>query len=125
VLQQTSPSLPSPSPSSGGPGLVGVDRPDRLFEIELTSSPTALLCVLNTVRQRQCDVLRVEFAGEADRRGRLRLVLRPPSVRAGSLTAWIERLIDVVDVREIPSEGIPTWPKSSSSSSSSSASAGS
>jgi acetolactate synthase small subunit len=76
------------------------------FELEVTDDPGALVRVLVTLQRRRCRIRAVDFS-RADRHRPARLVVSidAPRSHAHRVAAWLDNLVDVLEVVELPAAG--------------------
>jgi acetolactate synthase small subunit len=72
----------------------------RAWWMQLTDEPDALMRVLTLLRQRQCRLLSVHYDASDRHRPttRLRVRVRPCRGRPDAVEAWLQGLVDVINV---------------------------
>ena len=71
--------------------------------MQLSDEPDALMRVLSLLRRRQCRILNVDYeACDRDRPTGLRVLVRLSGGRPDALEAWLDGLVDVIEVTPDP-----------------------
>jgi acetolactate synthase regulatory subunit len=69
------------------------------LSLAIADSPDVLVRVLTTLRRRGCEIIAVDYhQADRHRHGRLEVTYRPPPRCAGTVSAWLANLVDVIAV---------------------------
>jgi acetolactate synthase small subunit len=74
------------------------------LELDVHDGPDVLVRVLTMLRRRRCDIAHVDYlASDRHHPGRMVISIEPPPAHAHCVEAWLENLVDVVDVSALVS----------------------